>query len=98
MKYSDGTIQLTWSSTLLAGTEYQVTPTFVVAYYVDADGCTDNIKVWELDPMNGFVVDILAMDFTTPASSRDVYDPATPPEICVDVVESAIYNWYINAI
>lgn len=92
---TDGTIELTWSSTILAGTTYQGdgvdpngTPTFVVAYYVDAEGCTDNIKVWELDPLNGFVVDIIPMnpvDFTV----KDGYD--LTPETCVDVVESATY-------
>ncbi len=88
---TDGSIQLRWSSTILAATEYRVTPTFVVAYYVDATGCTDNIKVWELDPMNGFIVDIIAMDIDAPVTSRDAYDPATPPEVCVDNVESATY-------
>jgi hypothetical protein len=51
---TDGSIELRWSSAILSNTQYQVNPTFVVAYYVDANGCTDNIKVWELDPMNGF--------------------------------------------
>jgi hypothetical protein len=89
---TDGSIQLRWSSTILAATEYRVTPTFVVAYYVDANGCTDNIKVWELDPMNGFIVDIIAIDIDDPAASRDAYDPTTPPEVCVDNIESAIYQ------
>lgn len=87
---TDGSIQLRWSSTILDATEYQVTPTFVVAYYVDANGCTDNIKVWELDPRNGFIVDIIAMEIDDPASSRDAYD--TTPEQCVDNIESAIYQ------
>jgi hypothetical protein len=87
---TDGSIQLRWSSTILAATEYRVTPTFVVAYYVDANGCTDNIKVWELDPMNGFIVDVIAIDIADPAASQDAYD--TTPEQCVDNIESAIYQ------
>lgn len=88
----DGVIELTWSSTILDATVYQTTPTFVVAYYVNADGCTDNIKVWELDPKNGFTVDVIAMDAADFPGSRDAYDPAAEPETCVDVVESAVYT------
>ena len=93
---TDGTIELTWTSTILAGTEYQSTPggtpspTFVVAYYVNAAGCTDNIKVWELDPLNGFIVDVIPMDPADFVGSRDAYD--TTPETCVDNVESATYS------
>jgi hypothetical protein len=86
---TDGTIDITWSSTILAGTVYQTTPTFVVAYYVNADGCTDNIKVWELDPLNGFIVDVIAMDAADLPGS--INDYGTTPETCVDVVESATY-------
>lgn len=87
---TDGIIELAWTSTILNGTEYQVTPTFVVAYYVNADGCTDNIKVWELDPLNGFIVDVIAMDPDDLPGSKDGYD--VTPETCVDVVESATYT------
>lgn len=87
---SDGSIQLTWSSTILANTTYQTDPTFVVAYYVDAAGCTNNIKVWELDPLNGFVVDIIPMDPENFAASKDKYGET--PQTCVDEVESATYS------
>lgn len=85
----DGTVSITWTATLLNLTEYQVSPTFVVAYYVNNEGCTDNIKVWELDPINPFVVDVIAMDAADLAGSINDYD--VTPETCVDVVESATY-------
>ncbi len=86
---TDGIIELTWSSTILSNTVYQTTPTFVVAYYINAAGCTDNIKVWELDPKNGFIVDVIAMN---PADlPGSINDYGTTPQTCVDEVESAQY-------
>jgi hypothetical protein len=86
----DGTIDITWSQTILDATKYQVTPTFVVAYYVNNAGCTDNIKVWELDPKNGFIVDIIPMDPANFVASRDAY--GANPNTCVDLVESVTYT------
>ena len=88
---SDGSIELIWTSTILAGTEVGVTPTFVVAYYEDAAGCTDNIKVWELDPLNGFTVDVLALD-PDDVATAPTYDPSTLPATCFSPVESATYQ------
>jgi len=90
-------VKITWSSAILANTDYQGTPditgatpspTFVVVYFDAADGCSDNIKVWELDPMNGFTVDVLAIDFDAPAT-MPVF--GTVPATCLDNVESASY-------
>lgn len=64
-------VEITWSSAILANTDYQGTPdatgatpspTFVAVYFASADGCSDNFKVWELDPLHGFTVDVLAID------------------------------------
>ncbi|WP_163709908.1 hypothetical protein [Mangrovibacterium lignilyticum] len=88
---TEGTIQLTWTSGMLnsviAGTEEKL---FVVAYYVSGSECTDNMKIWELDPQNAFTVDIIAMDVATPESSIDKYN--VTPTTCVDVVESIKYE------
>lgn len=86
----DGAVTITWSATLLNNTEYQTNPTFVVAYYVNEAGCTDNIKVWELDPINPFVVDVIAMNPSDFAGSKN--DFTTVPQTCVDVVEKATYS------
>ena len=84
----DGSIDITWSSALLNGTVYQTTPTFVVAYYVDPTGCTDNIKIWELDPLNGFTVDILSIN---PETFGVVAYDGDAPEQCPDIVRGATY-------
>lgn len=96
-------VSITWSSALLVGTEYQSTPgaaspaktpTFVAAHYAApaASGCADNFKVFELDPLNGFTVDILSLDPTakTPVGAlQAVYTYAA--EQCVDKVRGASY-------
>lgn len=66
---ADDNVKLTWSSTLLSTTKYNTAPTFVVVHYKDAASCTDNLKVYQLDPINGFTVDIRNIDATvaTPA-------------------------------
>lgn len=97
------TVNITWSSALLAGTQYQGTPgapapartpTFVVAHYAApaGSGCSDNLKVYELEPLNGFTVDILSLDPTTVAPSgtgQAVYDYDAAQ--CVDIVRGASY-------
>ncbi|MEI6140246.1 MAG: hypothetical protein WCP85_13345 [Mariniphaga sp.] len=58
-------VTITWSDVVLSTTKYQTvpgatpSPTFVVVRYV-AGGteCADNLKVYELDPINAFSVDI----------------------------------------
>lgn len=84
-------VQIIWSSGLLANTEYQTNPTFVAVYYEDPTGCSDNFKVYELDPIHAFTVDVLSLDPTTflPASTNP-YDFV--PEQCSDDVSSATYN------
>ncbi|WP_347839518.1 hypothetical protein [uncultured Draconibacterium sp.] len=84
-------VDITWSAEILANTVYQSDvagePTFVVGWATD--GCTDNIKVWEIDPTPSFTVDITVIndDDMLPLP----YGDATA-EQCVDVVRAAIYN------
>jgi hypothetical protein len=83
------TMQITWSDNIIANTSYRGkpstgTPTFVAAYV--EDGCTNNIKVFQIDPINAFTVDILNYDGTT-ALTWDKKD-----DQCIDDVSSAIYN------
>ena len=92
---TDGTVTITWSSSVLAGTDYQAspgpgTPTFVAAVYVDPAGCTNNIKVWELDPKPGFTVDVLALNPATHLPDATLYTYV--PGQCADVVRTAVYQ------
>ena len=93
-------VTITWSSSLLADTEFQGTPlaspgpTFVAAYYAATGAnCADNFKAYELDPVNGFTVDILGLDDATlnavGATDADKYTYVD--EQCVDNVRSATY-------
>lgn len=95
------TVSITWSSALLAGTQYQSTPgaaapaktpTFVAAYYAapSGSGCADNFKVYELEPLNGFTVDILNLNPTTKVPDAGTYSYTA--EQCVDNVRSATYT------
>lgn len=77
-------VDITWSSATLTAAE--TTPTFVVVQY-DAltPDCSNNLKVYLIDPVNGFTVDIKNIDGTTPLPYDD------PFEFCVSPIESATY-------
>lgn len=80
-------VDITWSPEILSGTDYQATsPTFVVGWATD--GCTDNIKVWEIDPSPSFTVDITNID---PATELALAYAATTTQ-CVDNTRAAKYN------
>lgn len=63
-------VGIVWSSQTLANTTYLTAPTFVAVHYTPPAGtnCADNIKVYELDPRNAFIVDIKNLDATTKAT------------------------------
>jgi hypothetical protein len=88
------TVTITWSEEILAATEYQVTPTFVVGYYEASQtgtDCADNIKIYELNPVHAFVVDVLSLDPAT--FLPDATDPfGYEPDQCVDHVRGASYK------
>ncbi len=80
-------VDITWTPEVLSGTKYQgATPTFVVG--LASDGCTDNIKVWEIDPSPSFTVDI--KNITQAGTPVAAYgDPTTQ---CVDKTRAAKYS------
>lgn len=92
-------VDITWSPDILARTDYQQghigtpgttaapTSTFVVGWATN--GCTDNIKVWEIDPSPSFTVDIknIVKATETPVTN---YGDATNQ--CVDLTRAAKYN------
>ena len=91
-------VEITWSADILARTNYQQgdigdgtvaapTSTFVVGY--GTDNCTDNIKVWEIDPSPAFTVDITVIDDFTRLPLAYLDNSATQ---CVDEVRAAKYN------
>ena len=90
-------VNITWHPDLLARTIYRTavgtpgtvavpTSTFVVGWATN--GCTDNIKVWEIDPQPSFTVDIKNIDDAT----RQPAAYGTSVTQCVDVVRAAKYN------
>lgn len=85
------TVSITWSPEILAKTLYQgpvgtdPSPTFVV---VKADGsCTNNLQVYEINPLKAFTVDISTFDAT--ASSTVAYGATATS--CVDIARGAKY-------
>lgn len=89
-------VDITWSSTLLLGTSYQgavssKSPTFVVVQFDPTSGsCANNLKVYELNPKNGFMVDIRNLNNATFAKAA--YDDNTSIIQCIDKVSKAAYN------
>lgn len=88
-------VSITWSDAILAGTSYQGnpapgTPTFVVGYFASADAtlCADNIKIYEINPVKAFVVDIYNLDPADLAATP----VQTAVEQCVDEVQGATYS------
>lgn len=78
-------ISITWSDALLANTVYNTNPTFVTALYNNTT-CADNLKVYQLDPIKAFTVDILSYNGNTALAYGAV------GEQCIDRVSSAIFN------
>jgi hypothetical protein len=88
-------VQITWTPQILTNTLYQGTPsttvfpspTFVVGYGTGTN-CADNIKVYEINPIINFTIDIANIDTTTGVTQ----DWDFPITTCVDKVQSATYT------
>lgn len=94
-------IEITWSPDILALTQYQATAadapktsTFVVGY-AEGDNCADNIQVFEIAPLPNFTIDIAAIDPADNATTLP-WDDNTTATLCVDDVQSAVYNTTTN--
>lgn len=91
---ANNNVQITWSPDILKNTLYQgapsttvfPSPTFVVGYGT-GQNCADNIKVYEINPILNFTIDIAAIDPATGATLN--WD--APTQQCVDKVQSATY-------
>lgn len=95
-------VSITWSANILAATDYQgnvtaagtpadPSPTFVVGYSEGAAGCTDNIEVFEINPLPNFTIAIAPIDTAVLIGNKTLGWGATVDQ-CVDNVQSAIYN------
>jgi hypothetical protein len=71
-------VDITWKSFLAT------TDVFLVTYVINESGCTDNIKVYKIEPVHVFTLDM----------DRIAFDGAgtAPASYCVSAVQGAIYN------
>jgi hypothetical protein len=66
---TSGTIQLTWGTDILAAAMGATgVPTFVSVYYTNDPLCNDNLKVFQVEPINAFMVDITNVENVSLAS------------------------------
>ena len=81
------TVSITWASSTLAGTT-PASPTFVVMQN-DATGtnCANNLKVYQINPVNGFTVDIKNMN-----QAKGPLAYAAAYSFCVSNIASAKYS------
>ena len=96
----EDSVQITWSPSILQRTDYQAdvnlagsppSPTFVVGYGVGE--CSDNIEVYEIDPVPAFVIDIANIDANGDPLNWGVVDSS-----CVSEIESAVYDQANNRV
>jgi len=81
------TVNITWSGATLAGTS-DLAPTFVVVQNdAIAPNCANNLKVYQIKPINGFIVDIKNMD-----QAKATLSYATPYSFCVSSIASAKFS------
>lgn len=81
-------VEITWSDATLNGTT-AAAPTFVAVHYQapSTGGCADNLKVWKIEPIKAFTVDIRNLNNDTFAALN--YDIET--EQCLDIVRGATW-------
>lgn len=88
---TSNTIELTWGTDILAAAMGATgTPTFVSVYYTNDPNCNDNLKVFQVEPVNAFMVDITNVENATLASLG--YGVAE--DQCYDQVQTA--SWAAN--
>jgi hypothetical protein len=82
------TIQLTWGTAIIAAAMAPTsTPTFVAVYYTGTS-CADNLKVYQIEPINAFTVDITNVKNDTKAPLAY----GTAESQCYAKVQSATWN------
>lgn len=99
---ASSTVNITWSTEILAGTSSS-TPTFVAVNYANAPGgCANNLKVYTIDPRNGFTVDIYNMNGNTLSSTLAF---GATNSTCISDIASAtwggtqmVYDYGVNTL
>ena len=99
-------VTITWGDVVLNTTKYQTvpgatpSPTFVVVRYVSGGTeCADNLKVYELDPINAFTVDIKnidAADFSSKGYGVSVNQCPANVSKATYVNKAMVYEYGIN--
>jgi len=99
---SDSTVQITWSPSILARTEYLAnvdldglpdpSPTFVVGY-AHGQNCADNMQVYQINPIPAFVIDIANIDGVGATMAWDV-DTGQ----CVSPIASATFDSSVDSV
>jgi len=88
LNYGDVTttdrVSITWSDALLANTVYNTNPTFVAVHY-SGTACADNLKVYQIDPIKAFIVDIKSIE----DASKTILDYDATEDQCISEVISA---------
>ncbi len=85
---SPTTTQITWTTAGLAAVD-ATHPLFVaIEYTAAATDCSNNMKVYRINPINAFTVDIMNWDAgnTTPSGYGNL------EEQCYDLIESAVFD------
>lgn len=83
---------LTWSTAILNGTDPEATPTFVVVSQdATATQCANNLKVWSIDPIKAFTVDIRNIDNAAPTGASLAYSLTSNEDQCMDMVRGATW-------
>jgi len=80
-------VTITWSDAILANTTYNSNPTFVAVHY-SGTACADNMKAYQIDPIQAFVVDIKNIE--DGAKSILGYDVAESQ--CIANIASATFD------
>jgi len=80
-------VDIVWGSSIIAKTTNS-TPTFVAAYYTNTS-CADNLKVYEILPINAFTIEIAPMSANATGSTLAF---GGTNQTCVSKIESAIYS------
>lgn len=93
---ASASVTITWTPEILSNTQYQGTPsisafpspTFVVGYGQGVN-CADNIKIYEINPMKNFIVDIAPI---VPGTLTSTATWGGTVSSCVASVVSATYT------
>lgn len=80
---TSASIDITWKA--FDGTTNNVV---LVAFVTDADGCTNNIQAWKIEPQYSFIIEIAGI---MPDGTFD-YGTYTNANECVSPVQSAVWN------